>query len=102
MTWTRIFLEELITGLHGRYDIFNVHAYEIDLNWNGLAVYENGRNNMKKFLQLLKGGTYKWGSHRLASGDFHCFKYCGGGSYYGLGFPWYSRPRRNARKSRVF
>ncbi|GEM_PF-4490228 len=85
MTWTRIYLQELLAGLNGRYDIFDVHLYDIDLNWNGIGVAESGLASFPKFLQVLKGGSYAWGANgTIASNNLHCATNCTNGAYYSL------------------
>lgn len=51
--WTRRFLASLAAD-GGRYDVFDIHAYDVDLDWNGLALRQSSLDSLEGFLDLVR------------------------------------------------
>lgn len=84
MAWTSKFLQVLIGGLGGRYDIFDIHTYDINYFQLGLGTQQSGYSNINSFIKLLLGGTYNYGLARVANNAFYCGPINGGAYNYGL------------------
>lgn len=78
-TWTWQFLDELVAGLGGRFDIFNVHPYEVDYEWNGLYVQEDGRANLRRIMPLIRGGVFH--GKTVATNETVCYDQEGDGKW---------------------
>jgi hypothetical protein len=87
--WTRMFLTEL-AHLGGKVDIFDAHAYDIDIGPNEFLghIVENPTGNLSKFIAVIKGGKVAekyFTEYNLASGSYTCRKGCGrGGNKWGF------------------
>jgi hypothetical protein len=51
--WTRRFLEALAVG-GGRYDVFDIHAYDVDLDWNGIVLEQSALDGLEGFMDLVR------------------------------------------------
>jgi hypothetical protein len=89
LEWTRRFLVEL-AHLHGTVDIFDAHAYDIDIGPGpgAFLIKENPTENLRRFIAMIRGGKMAQQSMldiSLPAGQYTCREGCGrNGNQWGL------------------